>query len=102
MVSRPAKVGLVHLQGRARQPVEPVGDAGQVRAPRLGQAHAARQAPEQGEAQARLQPLDVLADRARRHAQLRRRLHEIAVAGGGFEGAQGGQRRQRSAWRPEG
>jgi hypothetical protein len=97
----PGEAGLVHLQGSAGQPVEAIGDAGEVSPPRLRQLHPARQAPEQRTAKAFLQSLDVLADGAGGDAELSRRLDEVAVAGRGFEGAESGQGRQGSHAEPQ-
>ena len=62
----------------------------------LGQHQAPVETPEQGQAEAILQGLDLVADRRLGDMQLLGRLGEGEMPGSGLEGAQGVERRQLS------
>ena len=67
--------------------LEAVGQQRQQRLALVRQREPARQPPEQRRAQARLEVLDLRADRGLRHVQLQRRAREAQVARRGLEGA---------------
>ena len=71
------------------------------RAARLGQFHAAAAPVEQRHAEFALQRLHLMADRAVGDMQFGAGAGKIQVAGGGFEGAQRGKRRQAGGHRCE-
>ena len=67
--------------------LEAVAEQRQQRLALVGQRQAARQAPEQRRAQARLEVLDLRADGVLGDVQFQRRAREAQVAGRGLEGA---------------
>src|SRR5262249_48353115 len=85
---------LVDRLDRRSERVEALAQPRQARLRRLGQLHAAPLTAEQLDAEEILEALDLVAHRGLRDMQLRRRLLERQVAGGGFEDAQRVQRRK--------
>jgi hypothetical protein len=82
--------GLVGIEavGRRRDGVEGVAHRRQIAFTGRGQAECAVEAPEQDHTEARLQGLDLVADRRLGDVQLVRRSGEAEVAGSRLEGAQ--------------
>ena len=74
--------------------VEGRADQGRDPPPRIGQRHPPLDAREQRQAKPLLQQANLIADRGLGHPELGRGLGEILMARGGFEDADGAQRRQ--------
>jgi len=84
--------GLVDVGSGLLDQVEGRRDALAITPARFRQRHAARLAQEQFHAEPCLQRFHAMADRRGSHVQFLAGTDETAVAGGGFEGAQGIER----------
>ncbi len=91
---RPGVLALQQPLGAAGDAVECVAHDAQVRAPSFGDDEALALPIEELEAKLRFERLDLVADRALRHAQLLGGAREALMARGGLESLEGVQRWQ--------